>query len=81
MLKCANRCAGFKRLDVITGKGIHSKDNVAKILAAVIDRCEQEGMEYYQKPRRDGVMIHLPEEPGQPSGDSSADWFSSDGYS
>ena len=51
-------------MDVITGKGIHSKDNVAKILAAVIDRCDQEGMEYYQKPRRDGVMIHLPEDPG-----------------
>lgn len=63
-------CAAFKRLDVITGKGLHSVGNVARILQAVIQFVEEEGMTYYQKPGKDGVMIHLADT-GQPSGQPS----------
>lgn len=64
-------CAAIKRLDVITGKGLHSVDNVARILQAVIQFVEEEGMSYYQKPGKDGVMIHLADT-GQASGTCSA---------
>ena len=64
-------CAAIKRLDVITGKGLHSVDNVARILQAVIQFVEEEGMKYYQKPGKDGVMIHLADT-GQPLGSSCA---------
>ena len=67
-------CAAVKRLDVITGKGLHSVDNIARILMAVIEYVDNEGMSYYQKPARDGVMIHLADT-GQSSGSGTGNGY------
>ena len=71
--------AGAKRLDVITGQGLHSAEG-PKLLPALTAYLEQAGLEFSVKPRRDGVIIDLTSDPGpMPEDENDAGWSRS-GY-
>ena len=60
MLECelskGSSVAGAKRLDVITGQGLHSADG-PKLLPALTAYLEQEGLEFSVKPG--GMVLSL----------------------
>lgn len=45
------------KLEVIVGKGLHSKNGVAKIKPAVEELCEEAGFQSYIDPKNSGVLV------------------------
>ncbi|ODQ67825.1 DUF1771-domain-containing protein [Nadsonia fulvescens var. elongata DSM 6958] len=48
---------GESRLEAIVGKGLHSKDGVAKLKPAVERLCEQHGLRYSEDQKNAGVIV------------------------
>ncbi|CAN3372101.1 hypothetical protein DIURU_000407 [Diutina rugosa] len=48
---------GENHLRVIVGKGLHSKNGIAKIKPAVDQLCDESGLKHYIDPKNSGVLV------------------------
>lgn len=54
-------CAAAKRLDLITGRGLHSEGNVARLLPAVLEYLDRQRLHYEVNYRGGGVVVDIPD--------------------
>jgi len=59
-------CAAEMTMEVISGRGLHSEENVSKSMPAVLEYLNEVKLRYTIKPDGGSVIVYIPGANGQP---------------